>query len=137
MFFHSWLIHWHHLWISQARATTHGKTFHYSVNWFHSGNAFNVEKSNILLFTFSNSSALFSNKIKGKSQEISNSDLEWKVATGTHTIIHRSQSLEKNQAKLHLPDVKREWELQSAQQQQQSVLMMFSRQLLQLLLLLW
>ena len=43
-------------WPSQARATkihawcqwiTHGKTFHYSVNWFHSGNAFTVEKRNI------------------------------------------------------------------------------------------
>ena len=50
------MIHLHHLWISQARATkihawckwiTHGKTFHYSGNWFHSGNAFTVEKRNI------------------------------------------------------------------------------------------
>ena len=40
-------------WPSQARATkihawckwiTHGKTFHYSGNWFHSGNTFTVEK---------------------------------------------------------------------------------------------
>ena len=43
-------------WPSQARATkihawckwiTHGKTFHYSGNWFHSGNTFTVEKRNI------------------------------------------------------------------------------------------
>ena len=47
-------------WPSQARATkihawcqwiTHGKTFHYSVNWFHSGNAFTVEKSDILFLS--------------------------------------------------------------------------------------
>ena len=52
-------------WPSQARATkihawckwiTHGKTFHYSGNWFHSGNAFTVEKRNIVLHPSSESS---------------------------------------------------------------------------------
>ena len=47
-------------WPLQARATkihawckwiTHGKTFHYSGNWFHSGNAFTVEKRNIFHVT--------------------------------------------------------------------------------------
>ena len=48
------VIHWHHLWILDPRVVPmdHSwKTFHYSVNWFHSGNAFTVEKSDILFLS--------------------------------------------------------------------------------------